>query len=134
MAQAKDTQVTRLLSQNDVVYLQKVRGEHDVVARAMRHYAATHTGWISCRGDGTAGGVAILVSRTMAAHADAIAAVELIPGRILRVTLTRGTTDRLDLANIHKEGLSRFDRAAVLADFRDTERLRSQTRATHTLK
>lgn len=128
MAQAMDTQVMRLLSQHDIVYLQEVRGAHDVVTRAICRTAATHTGWTSTRGDRTAGGVAILASKSLAAQATTITAAELVRGRILRLSLARGDEDRIDLVHVHNEGLSRADRAAVLADFRSTARLRHAAR------
>lgn len=81
---------------------------------------------------GAAGGVAILVRRFLTTLADRIHTVELVPRRVIRATLTRGD-DRLDLVNIHNEGLTRADRAFMLADFRGTERLRRETRAARLL-
>lgn len=133
MAQAKDTQVTRLLTQHDIVLLQEVRGAGDVVSRAIRRYDATHTGWSSSRGDGSAGGVVILVRYTIVSQATEIEAAPLVHGRVLRLTLKRGATDRLDLANVHNEGLSNHDRASILADFRATERFRRQSGAARML-
>lgn len=133
MAQGKDTQVIRLLSQHDIVLLQEVRGAEAVVGRAIRRYAATHTGWSSTRVDGTSGGVVILVSNAIVAQATEVEATPLIHGRVLRLTLKRGVTDRLDLVNVHNEGLSNHDRAAILTDFRASERLRSQYNAARLL-
>lgn len=109
MAQAKGTQVLRLLSQHDLVYLQAVRGGRDTVVRAIDRYAATHVGRVSTRHDGAARGVAVWVSKLLASQAHAITTVDIIPGRVLRDTLTRGDSDRLDRVNIHNEGLTRAD-------------------------
>lgn len=64
--------------------------------------------------------MAILVSKVLAAQADAIHTVEIVPARVLRVTFTRGDSDRLDLVNV---------RTAITADFLDRARLRQRTRA-----
>lgn len=133
MAQAKDAQVTRLLSQHDVVILQEVRGAAGVVQIVVDRFAATHRGWASTMNDGASGGVVILVSNAIVKLATEVEAFPIVLGRVLRLTLRRGNSDRLDLVNVHNEGLSCQDRAHVLADFRATAIQRGKCEAARLL-
>lgn len=128
-AQAKDTQLTRLLATHDVVLLQEVRGDHDMVHRAAMRHRATHACWTSTSPTCMAGGLIVFVSQSIAAMATQVESAPLVPGRVLRLTLCRSHIDRLDLVNVHNESLTSSDRRRIQNDLRACSAARRATSA-----
>lgn len=89
-----------------------------MISRAAARHRATHACWTSASPTGLAGGLIVLVSQTIAPLATHVEAVPIVPGRVLRLTLRRSRSDRLDLVNVHNGCLTTTDRRRIQDDFR----------------
>lgn len=62
-----------------------------------------------------------------------VEAVPVVAGRVLRVSQRRGTSNRLDLVNIHNENFTAADRWRIQADFSASATARRAVRAARLL-